>query len=111
VNAGTGKLGEGWTELWNMNPEDAREGARDYVRELTLGPTPNRGGLGGPGPECRDQRRVIAETEAHGLLFDLQGDIARESVGDEEVVVLTEHLVRPIGLSVTTEIRFRNSGG
>lgn len=38
VNSWSGKPGDGWVESWNMNPEDAREEARAYLRLLTLGP-------------------------------------------------------------------------
>lgn len=38
VNSGSGRPGDGWVEVWNMNPEDAREEARAYLRLLTLGP-------------------------------------------------------------------------
>ncbi|MDO8309004.1 MAG: hypothetical protein Q7V58_11680 [Actinomycetota bacterium] len=38
VNSGSGKPGDGWVQVWNMNPEDAREAARAYMRLLTLGP-------------------------------------------------------------------------
>lgn len=38
VNAGSRKPGDGWTEIWNMPPEDARAQARAYMRLLTLGP-------------------------------------------------------------------------
>jgi hypothetical protein len=38
VNAGSGQPGSGWVQVWKMNPEDAREEARAYVRLLTLGP-------------------------------------------------------------------------
>ena len=38
VNSGSGKPGDGWVEVWNMNPDDAREEARAYLRLLTLGP-------------------------------------------------------------------------
>jgi hypothetical protein len=37
VNSGSGKPGGGWMEVWNMNPEDARQVARDYLREEALG--------------------------------------------------------------------------
>lgn len=37
VNSGSGKPGDGWVEVWNMNPEDAREQARAHLRRLTLG--------------------------------------------------------------------------
>ena len=38
VNSGSGKPGDGWVQVWYMNPEDTREAARAWVRLLTLGP-------------------------------------------------------------------------
>ena len=38
VNSGSGQPGNGWVQVWNMNPEDARKQARAYMRLLTLGP-------------------------------------------------------------------------
>ena len=38
VNSGSGRPGDGWVEVWNMNPKDAREDARASLRLLTLGP-------------------------------------------------------------------------
>ena len=38
VNSGSGQPGDGWVEVWNMRPEDARKQARAYIRLLTLGP-------------------------------------------------------------------------
>lgn len=38
VNSGSGQPGNGWVQVWNMNPEDARKQARAYIRLLTLGP-------------------------------------------------------------------------
>jgi len=37
VQGQSGKPGVGWYEIWNMNPEDAREEARAYLRNLVLG--------------------------------------------------------------------------
>ena len=36
VTASTGQPGEGWTDIWQVSPRDARQAARAYVRELTL---------------------------------------------------------------------------
>jgi hypothetical protein len=36
VNAKSGQPGEGWFEIWKMDPRDAREAAREHLRELAL---------------------------------------------------------------------------
>ena len=38
VSSGLGRPGDGWVEVWNMNPKEAREEARASRRLLTLGP-------------------------------------------------------------------------
>ena len=38
VNSGSERPGDSWVEIWNMNPKDAREEARAFLRLLTLGP-------------------------------------------------------------------------
>lgn len=36
VNATSGEPGDGWVEARRVKPKNARQAARDYVRELTL---------------------------------------------------------------------------
>jgi hypothetical protein len=36
VNSQTGKPGEGWSEIWNVAPYDARSAARAHVRDVVL---------------------------------------------------------------------------